>query len=41
MSIFTDDTWTHGTTASRVFRIVVGVYLIVLLSGLWFGRGKR
>lgn len=41
MTIWSDDTWTNGTTASRVFRIIVGVYLIALLSGLWVGKGRK
>lgn len=32
---FLDDTWTHGTVAAKAFRIIVGVYLIVLLVGGW------
>ena len=36
---FLDDTWTHGTVASRVFRIIVGMYIIAVLAGVW--RGSR
>lgn len=38
---FIDDGWTHGTVASKAFRIVVGIYLIVMLAGLWRGKGQR
>lgn len=41
MTILSDPSWENGTAASRVLRIVFGVYLLALLAGLWRGRGRR
>lgn len=38
---FIDEGWTHGTTASRVFRIIVGVYLLALLVGGWRSSRRK
>ena len=40
MSLDLDD-WSSLPLKAKLLRLAFGVYLIVLLSGLWFGKGRR